>query len=99
MTSSYQTLLEELQEVPVRKRCANLQFLAPKQQKLCDQEEKLIDVIHEGANVGIEECQFQFKDRRWNCSTFNTTNVFGQVLSTSKLRETVCNLHSCLSVR
>ncbi|XP_067665538.1 protein Wnt-4-like [Haliotis asinina] len=87
MTSSYQTLLEELQEVPVRKRCANLQFLAPKQQKLCDQEEKLIDVIHEGANVGIEECQFQFKDRRWNCSTFNTTNVFGQVLST-KSRET-----------
>ena len=34
--------------------------------------------------MGIEECQYQFSDRRWNCTTFNNTSVFGKVLEKSE---------------
>ncbi|KAK6180500.1 hypothetical protein SNE40_012645 [Patella caerulea] len=87
VSSSYQSLVEEIKHLPGRKKCSNLAFLAPRQQELCSLEDKIIEVIHEGASMGIEECQYQFQTRRWNCSTFNTTNVFGQILKI-KSRET-----------
>lgn len=45
----------------------------------------MLKVISDGAKRGIAECQRQFSNRRWNCTTFNTTNVFGKVLQLSKL--------------
>nr|UJP31530.1 putative Wnt family member 4 [Geukensia demissa] len=67
--------------------CSNFKFLAPRQKELCSREAKLLKVIGEGASRGITECQNQFANRRWNCTTFNTTNVFGKVLQL-KTRET-----------
>lgn len=43
-----------------------------------------MDVISEGAALAITECLVQFKDRRWNCSTFDTEDVFGKILDLSK---------------
>jgi len=56
---------------------------------LCLQGEFIIDVISEGAAMAISECLMQFKDRRWNCTTFDTTDVFGNILSLG-------NCHHCI---
>lgn len=64
--------------------CSNFKFLAPRQKELCSKEVQLHKVIGDGAKRGIAECQNQFSNRRWNCSTFNTTDVFGKVLQLSK---------------
>ena len=65
--------------------CSNMKFLAPKQRQLCKEsnERRLLEVISNGASFGIDECKFQFSTRRWNCSTFNSTDVFGGILRKS----------------
>ncbi|PVD19491.1 hypothetical protein C0Q70_19980 [Pomacea canaliculata] len=60
--------------------CSDLPYLKPRQRELCALDKSLIHVLSEGASMGIEECQHQFMNRRWNCSTFNTTSVFGNIL-------------------
>lgn len=36
--------------------------------------------VAKGAKFGILECQHQFHDRRWNCSTVSNESVFGPML-------------------
>ncbi|KAK6177361.1 hypothetical protein SNE40_015479 [Patella caerulea] len=37
--------------------------------------------LRKGARLGVEECQNQFKDQRWNCSTLDRdASVFGKVM-------------------
>ena len=40
--------------------------------------------VGRGASTGISECQYQFKDRKWNCSTVDDSTVFGPILSIRK---------------
>lgn len=37
-----------------------------------------------GTSKSIEECQHQFENRHWNCSTVRDGTVFGPVLSHGK---------------
>ena len=67
-----------------RARCAEVGVLAPRQRELCARSRHILDIVSSGAFAGIDECQYQFRLRRWNCSTFNTTNVFGKILKLSK---------------
>ena len=67
-----------------KSRCNQLDVLSPHQQELCTKSKHILDVVADGASMGIEMCQMQFRDRRWNCSTFNSTDVFGKVLQLSK---------------
>ncbi|CAG5127335.1 unnamed protein product, partial [Candidula unifasciata] len=86
VASSYQILAEEVRHKPDI-ACSKLGFLQPHQREICNHDLRLLDVISRGASMGIEECQFQFQDRRWNCTTYNNTSVFGPVLQI-KSRET-----------
>ncbi|XP_035829866.1 protein Wnt-4 [Aplysia californica] len=89
VASSYQFLAYEVRQSDkiLDDACASLQFLQPQQREICNHDVKLLEVISSGAAMGIEECQHQFRDRRWNCTTYNNTSVFGPVLHI-KSRET-----------
>ncbi|XP_039213547.1 protein Wnt-5b isoform X2 [Crotalus tigris] len=61
--------------------CSQLPGLSPGQRKLCQLYQEHMMYIGEGAKNAIKECQFQFRQRRWNCSTVDNTSVFGRVMS------------------
>ncbi|KAB1254664.1 Protein Wnt-5b [Camelus dromedarius] len=60
--------------------CSQLPGLSPGQRKLCQLYQEHMAYIGEGAKTGIRECQHQFRQRRWNCSTVDNTSVFGRVM-------------------
>lgn len=60
--------------------CNKIPGLAPRQRALCQSRPDAIIVIGEGAQLGINECQYQFRNGRWNCSALGERTVFGQEL-------------------
>lgn len=60
--------------------CNKIPGLAPRQRALCQSRPDAIIVIGEGAQLGINECQYQFRYGRWNCSALGERTVFGQEL-------------------
>ncbi|XP_071945621.1 protein Wnt-4-like [Antedon mediterranea] len=62
--------------------CDNLPGLINKQVQICKRNAEVMKSVSGGAVNAIHECQFQFANRRWNCSTIDAHNnaVFGNVL-------------------
>ncbi|XP_060633704.2 protein Wnt-16 isoform X2 [Anolis sagrei] len=52
--------------VPEKLGCTSLP-LNGRQKDLCKKKPYLLPTIQEGARLGIQECQSQFKHERWNC--------------------------------
>ena len=51
------------------------------QRQLCRENPNVMVSIGKGAKLGVEECQKQFKDQRWNCTTMERdVSVFGKVM-------------------
>ena len=65
--------------------CNELKGLSKGQTQLCNLYQDHIPHIGRGARLGINECQYQFKSQRWNCSTVDDSSVFGHVLNIGKL--------------
>ncbi|XDV51542.1 hypothetical protein PO909_020403, partial [Leuciscus waleckii] len=65
--------------------CNKIPGLAPRQRTICQSRPDAIIVIGEGAQMGINECQFQFKNGRWNCSALGERTVFGKELKDTSL--------------
>ncbi|XP_076322961.1 protein Wnt-4-like isoform X1 [Tachypleus tridentatus] len=81
MPSTYHSTLE-LKPTTYKNYCKKLHYLVEKQQELCGLNYNILMTVGRGAKMGIEECQFQFRMSRWNCSTFNNTpTVFGGVIN------------------
>ncbi|XP_017865488.1 PREDICTED: protein Wnt-5 [Drosophila arizonae] len=57
--------------------CYTVDGLTYGQKKLCALHTSVMPAISRGARAAIQECQFQFKNRRWNCSTTEDVSVFG----------------------
>ncbi|KAI0227268.1 Protein Wnt-1 [Lamellibrachia satsuma] len=61
----------------------SLQPLARRQRKLVARNPGSIVAIAAGAQMAIDECQFQFRNRRWNCPTSDYSHggsIFGKIL-------------------
>lgn len=67
--------------------CNKIPGLAPRQRTICQSRPNAIIVIGEGAQMGINECQFQFKNGRWNCSALGERTVFGKELKVGMLKQ------------
>ncbi|XP_017002439.2 protein Wnt-5 isoform X1 [Drosophila takahashii] len=61
--------------------CYSAIGLSSSQKKQCVKHTSVMPAISRGARAAIQECQFQFKHRRWNCSTTNDETVFGPMTS------------------
>ena len=61
--------------------CQKIKGLSNGQKKLCMLYTDHMMHVGRGASTGIGECQYQFKDHRWNCSTVDDSTVFGPILS------------------
>lgn len=57
--------------------------LRRKQRRIARENPGILAAIAKGANMAIAECQHQFRNRRWNCSTRNFLrgkNLFGKIV-------------------
>uniref|UniRef100_A0A4W3IKE5 Protein Wnt n=1 Tax=Callorhinchus milii TaxID=7868 RepID=A0A4W3IKE5_CALMI len=67
--------------------CRKTKRLAGKQAELCQTEPEIVSEVAKGARLGVRECQFQFRFRRWNCTIHN--KYFGKILQQGRnIRET-----------
>lgn len=64
--------------------CVALKGLSPGQIRICQLYYDHMPSVGRGAQLGIRECQYQFRNRRWNCSTVNDESVFGPVMELGK---------------
>ncbi|KAI1901969.1 hypothetical protein AGOR_G00039900 [Albula goreensis] len=65
--------------------CGSIPGLVPKQLRFCRNYVEIMPSVAEGVKIGIQECQHQFRGRRWNCTTINDNlAIFGPVLDKGK---------------
>ncbi|CAF0773943.1 unnamed protein product [Didymodactylos carnosus] len=67
--------------------CSAWTGLSIGQKQICLLHADHMPIISQGTAKGIQECQFQFQDRHWNCSILHDGTVFGRVLKQAN-RET-----------
>ncbi|CAF0850314.1 unnamed protein product [Adineta steineri] len=60
--------------------CSSLTFLTLQQRYLCQTSPKIFTIISRSLRQAIEECQYQFRNQRWNCSIFNQSDIFGKLI-------------------
>ncbi|XP_046532911.1 proto-oncogene Wnt-3 isoform X2 [Equus quagga] len=61
--------------------CGSIPGLVPKQLRFCRNYIEIMPSVAEGVKLGIQECQHQFRGRRWNCTTIDDSlAIFGPVL-------------------
>lgn len=77
-------LIPEAYIIGAQPLCSQLVGLSQGQKKLCQLYQDHMQFIGEGAKMGIRECQYQFRHRRWNCSTVDNASVFGRVMQIGK---------------
>ncbi|XP_017324609.1 protein Wnt-6 isoform X3 [Ictalurus punctatus] len=65
--------------------CRKTKRLGSKQADLCQNHPEIVTEVVKGARLGVRECQYQFRFRRWNCTSHN--KYFGKILQ-QDIRET-----------
>jgi len=61
--------------------CGNIPGLIGRQRRLCRAHPDVMISVIDGAKLGVQECQYQFRSNRWNCSTSERdSSVFGKIM-------------------
>ncbi|XP_037948432.1 protein Wnt-2 [Teleopsis dalmanni] len=60
--------------------CAHIPGLTQQQAQLCSESPDALIALGEGHHMGAEECQYQFRGHRWNCTKVWQRNVFGHFM-------------------
>ncbi|CAM9869970.1 protein Wnt-7b-like [Lampetra fluviatilis] len=58
--------------------CNKIPGLVPRQRAVCRSRPDAIIALGEGAQRALDECRYQFRQGRWNCSGLGEHTVFGQ---------------------
>ncbi|KQK77158.1 protein Wnt-4 [Amazona aestiva] len=78
---AYLAKLSSVGSISEEETCEKLKGLIQRQVQMCKRNLEVMDSVRRGAQLAIEECQYQFRNRRWNCSTLDTLPVFGKVVT------------------
>ena len=49
--------------------CRQSRRVRGRKAEICRKEPEVLQEIVKGAQLGTKECQYQFRNRRWNCTT------------------------------
>ena len=49
--------------------CRKSRHIGGKQHEICQKQPEIVREVANGARMSIQECQVQFAQRKWNCST------------------------------
>ncbi|CAG5128215.1 unnamed protein product, partial [Candidula unifasciata] len=49
--------------------CKKTRRLAGIQKTICKREPEIVAEVAKGAKIALMECKYQFRSRRWNCTT------------------------------
>uniref|UniRef100_A0A8C4Q1P3 Protein Wnt n=1 Tax=Eptatretus burgeri TaxID=7764 RepID=A0A8C4Q1P3_EPTBU len=62
--------------------CEQLVGITSRQLQLCKRHGEVMESVRRGAGLAITECQHQFRQRRWNCSTIHRgPHIFGRLVN------------------
>uniref|UniRef100_A0A8C3I4P0 Protein Wnt n=1 Tax=Chrysemys picta bellii TaxID=8478 RepID=A0A8C3I4P0_CHRPI len=59
----------------------SLQLLSRRQRKLIRQNPGVLHSVSSGLQSAIQECKWQFRNRRWNCPTTQGPHIFGKIVN------------------
>ena len=82
----YLAKLSSVGSISEEETCEKLKGLIQRQVQMCKRNLEVMDSVRRGAQLAIEECQYQFRNRRWNCSTLDSLPVFGKVVRSEERR-------------
>ena len=74
--------------------CATTNVFDNSQEDMCSRhgEIEMVRAMAEGVLDSLRQCQSNFKDTQWNCTTFNGEHLFGQFTECGRLsRRNLCN--------
>lgn len=62
--------------------CRTIPGLSKSQKKFCYDQPEAVVAVMEGLQEAVEECQYQFRDYRWNCSSLaaKTHNPYNSII-------------------
>lgn len=66
--------------------CARIPGLTLQQKQLCTESPDALIALGEGHQLGAQECQYQFRGHRWNCTKVWKKDVFGHVMFVGKIK-------------